>query len=92
MVQEHSANTWAWKVNQPQRHVPAEDGSAPAVSIADLFVFPFLNDWTYSELLIDLAAHYNADLGQDEFIGCRQLPHESQTEPRLQNASVPPTF
>lgn len=56
--------------------------SFPAVSMADLFIFPFLNDWTYSELLIDLSAHYNADLGQDEIKGCRQLPHETFQENR----------
>lgn len=42
----------------------------------ELICFPpsFYN-WNCSELLIDLSAHYNADLGQDEIKGCRQLPH-----------------
>lgn len=44
----------------------------------------FMNEWTSGELLIDLSAHYNADLGQDEIKGCRQLPHESPRELRLQ--------
>lgn len=49
-----------------------------------LFVFPFFNNWNHGELLINLSAHYNADLGQDEIKGCRQLPHGSLREPGLQ--------
>lgn len=46
--------------------------------------FLFFNNWNYGELLINLSAHYNADLGQDEIKGCRQLPHGSPREPGLQ--------
>lgn len=43
---------------------------------ADLFSHSFFfYKWNCSELLIDLSAHYNADLGQDEIKGCRQLPY-----------------
>lgn len=38
-------------------------------------LFFFFYNWNCSELLIDLSAHYNADLGQDEIKGCRQLPY-----------------
>ena len=40
-----------------------------------LCFFFFFYNWNCSELLIDLSAHYNADLGQDEIKGCRQLPY-----------------
>lgn len=41
----------------------------------------FLNNWNRSELLIDLSAHYNADLGQDEIKVCRQLPYPATEAP-----------
>lgn len=66
--------------------VPAEDtDKLPFLPypLSVCFSF-FFNNWNYGELLINLSAHYNADLGQDEIKGCRQLLHGSRREPGLQ--------
>lgn len=87
----HFSFSELWQTQQTsmtaELRVPAEDADKlPFLPYPRprLFVFPFFNNWNYSELLINLSAHYNADLGQDEIKGCRQLPHESPREPGLQ--------
>lgn len=104
----HFSFSELWQTQQTsltaQLHVPAEDRSAP-FSMADLFVFPFLNDWTYSKLLIDpvlITMQVWVRMKPNAAGSCRESPKETATAakavPHLQkkwpenNASQSPTF
>lgn len=74
--------------------VPAEAGAQLPLLIHGppprLLVFPFFffNDLNQAELLIDLSAHYNADLGQDEL----RLQAAAARVSRRAEAGMVPSF